>query len=185
VDEAYALVQGSADGAGSKDNFGHEALDTLMKCMEDMRESLVVILAGYTKEMDGLVAQNPGIKSRINHVITFEDYSGDELLQIAKLMLGSMQLMVTDAALRRLHRSCQIVAEAHDPQGGNGRFVRNQIDLARLKQAKRLCSLDRAHRTKEALMTLEEEDFEEFHIPDTGLFLTPRAGPAKPGPVLL
>merc|ERR1719428_772906 len=83
IDEAYALVQG--DG---KDSFGHEALDTLIKMIEDRRQDLVVILAGYVDEMQRLVSTNPGVKSRFPTHVLFEDYSPAELMQIAASMLA-------------------------------------------------------------------------------------------------
>merc|ERR1719453_836681 len=84
IDEAYALV--SEDG---KDSFGKEALDTLIKMIEDRRQDLVVILAGYPDEMERLVSTNPGVRSRFPTSIGFEDYTEEELMQIAEQMLGT------------------------------------------------------------------------------------------------
>merc|ERR1712070_171686 len=90
VDEAYALV--SEDG---KDSFGKEALDTLIKMIEDRRSDLVVILAGYPEEMERLVATNPGVRSRFPTQVLFEDYSEEELMQIAEGMLEDDGFLVS------------------------------------------------------------------------------------------
>merc|ERR1712190_305815 len=93
IDEAYALV--SEDG---KDSFGKEALDTLIKMIEDRRQDLVVILAGYPDEMDRLVSTNPGVKSRFPTQVLFEDYTVAELQQIADKMLLDDVLMLSHSA---------------------------------------------------------------------------------------
>jgi len=151
VDEAYTLV---SDG---KDAFGKEALESVMKCMEDMREELVVILAGYPEDMQKLLLANPGLKSRFPVTVHFPDYSGAELLEIAQGMLGKMQMSLSDAARGRLQQVCVAQAQLHDALSGNARFVRNLIEKASMRQAQRLVALP--VRTKELLMTLEEEDF--------------------------
>merc|ERR1712014_168123 len=97
IDEAYSLV--SEDG---KDGFGKEALDTLIKMIEDRRQDLVVILAGYPDEMERLVSTNPGVKSRFPTQVLFEDYSEDELMQIAVQMLSSDGFSLSSDARKML-----------------------------------------------------------------------------------
>jgi len=151
VDEAYTLV---GDG---KDAFGREALETIMKSMEDMRDELVVILAGYTQDMERLLQANSGLKSRFPVTVHFPDYSGDELVAIADGMLESpLELKLTPGARERLVQVCHAQARLHDPLSGNARFVRNLLEKACLRQAQRLVQLP--SRSKEQLTTLEEDD---------------------------
>mmetsp|Transcript_30646 Transcript_30646/g.71996 ORF Transcript_30646/g.71996 Transcript_30646/m.71996 type:complete len:130 (+) Transcript_30646:57-446(+) len=126
--------------------------------MEDSRDELVVILAGYPAEMDALIARNPGLKSRLNNVVVFADYSGDELFQIAEIFLKKRQLKLSPGAERRVRELVERTAAAHDPQGGNARFVRNIVEAAFSRQAMRLCK--QPVRSVEDLQTLEEEDFD-------------------------
>jgi len=147
VDEAYTLVN------GDKDSFGREALDTLMKLMEDHRKDLVVIFAGYAGEMKTLLAANPGMASRFPTTIVFEDYKPEELMAIADSMLGKLGLRLAEEA-----RSAVLQAFQRIPPGSssNGRSVRNLIEQARRRQALRLASKN--HLSKEALMTLTVAD---------------------------
>lgn len=152
VDEAYALV---GDG---KDSFGREALETIMKCMEDMRDELIVILAGYPVQMKQLMQTNPGLKSRFQHSVNFPDYSGGELYEIALQMLAPKGLELAPDAELRLRELCYLQAELNDPQSGNARFVRNLLDVAGMRQAERLLKMEA--RTREALITIEREDLD-------------------------
>merc|ERR1711920_221715 len=117
VDEAYALV-----GEEGKDSFGREALDTLIKLVEDFRTDLVVIIAGYSQEMGKLLDANPGLRSRFPTVLEFDDYSPDELLEIAEQMLVQDVLILSDDAQKRLkgvlsemHRN---IAKSGDARAG-------------------------------------------------------------------
>ena len=121
VDEAYTLV------SDSKDSFGKEALESVMKCMEDMREELVVILAGYPREMKALLEANPGLKSRFPVTVNFPDYTGEELEQIAHGMLDKMKMILSPEAAIRLAQVCRAQAQLNDAQSGNARFVANLI----------------------------------------------------------
>jgi len=158
VDEAYALV-----GEDGKDSFGKEALDTLIKLVEDYRTDLVVIIAGYTAEMGKLLDSNPGLRSRFPNVMGFPDYTPDELLEIADQMLLQDVLMMSDAASQRLKSLLADLASPEKLQGdgrasGNGRAVRNILERAKRNQAMRL-QRDGPKMTKEELCTLQPEDF--------------------------
>jgi len=156
IDEAYALV--SEDG---KDSFGKEALDTLIKMIEDRREDLVVILAGYPDEMVRLVSTNPGVKSRFPTQVTFEDYSEDELLRISESMLKTDGFLLSTEGKECLRGILSRVAAAKGREQGNGRSVRNILEQARRKMAVRLqgASARGGARSKEVLCTLEKADF--------------------------
>lgn len=157
IDEAYALVQD--DG---RDNFGREALDTLLKLVEDYRSDLVVILAGYSGEMQKLLLANPGLRSRFPTVLEFEDYSPEELLEIADRMLLQDVMILDQSAAERLKA---LLKEVNKPRAGadfrcngNGRAVRNVLERAKRNQALRLQK--GGAKTQEELCTLKSEDFE-------------------------
>jgi SpoVK/Ycf46/Vps4 family AAA+-type ATPase len=154
VDEAYALVQ------QDKDSFGKEALDTLIKMVEDHRDNLVVILAGYSGDMATMVAQNPGVRSRFPTNIDFADYSPDELLQIATLMVEKVGLALSDGAQDVLLARCTAIATNGGRQNGNGRDVRNLVEASKRLQALRLLKVE-GKKTPQQLITLEASDFED------------------------
>jgi len=152
IDEAYSLVQ----AAGSGSDFGQEAIDTLVKEMDDRRDQLVVILAGYSQEMDGFLSANPGLRSRFPTVIEFPDYTADDLAQIASGMFESGGFHLTAAAAAKVRA---VLEEARaEPHFGNGRYVRNLFEKAVRNQAVRLQQLGRLDR--DALETVEEEDIQ-------------------------
>ena len=132
VDEAYALVQ------GDRDSFGREALDTLLKLIEDHRDDLVVIFAGYKDEMGQLLQSNPGLTSRFPTHIDFPDYSGGELLQIADLMMKGSGMTLDGNATKGLSSALECLSQQHNKHNGNGRAVRNLIEAAQRKQALRI-----------------------------------------------
>ncbi|CAL1166579.1 unnamed protein product [Cladocopium goreaui] len=142
IDEAYALVR---DG---KDSFGQEAVDTLIKEMEDKRKNVIVILAGYEAEMDSFFDSNPGFKSRVPFTFRFEDYSCTELGQIGSLVLNSQGLSVAADASPRLEDliaftsgCCNDIAapDCHPSRdNGNGRTVRNVIEALQRAMARRV-----------------------------------------------
>jgi Cdc6-like AAA superfamily ATPase len=159
VDEAYALVR------GSEGDFGREAIDTLVKMVEDHRDDLVVILAGYPDEMAQLVAANPGLKSRFPTTIHFPDYTTDELVEIFAGMCRAASYEPTDAALDVVRRRF-----ADDPreQGfGNARTARNMFEAAVARHASRIVDLTEtgATPTDEQLSTLEPADLEGVDRP--------------------
>jgi Holliday junction resolvasome RuvABC ATP-dependent DNA helicase subunit len=127
IDEAYAL---------SEDGFGAEAISTLVKAMEDHRDELVVIVAGYPVEMDEFIATNPGLKSRFGTTITFPDYTDDELVAIFKQAAKSSDFTPTEGCIDRLRETLE--ATPRDKGFGNGRFVRNLFESAVSHQAWRL-----------------------------------------------
>ncbi|CAE6913246.1 spoVK [Symbiodinium natans] len=138
IDEAYALV-----GEDGRDSFGREALDTLIKLVEDYRQDLVVILAGYSSEMARLIEANPGLRSRFPTVIEFEDYTCEELLEIATgMLLQDVMVLSEPAASDRLRGLLQKTVpkpgKKTDRQAGNGRAVRNILERAKRNQALRL-----------------------------------------------
>lgn len=122
IDEAYDLVH------GNDDTFGREALDTIMKYMEDHREELMIIFAGYTEDMQKLLQQNPGMSSRVPNVFTFEDYSADKIVAIGRLQLQQQQMHFDSPRTEKLY--AQLVSEQYQSSNdhSNGRWIRNRND---------------------------------------------------------
>ena len=148
VDEAYAL------NGKSENDFGQEAIDTLLKAMEDHRDDLVVIVAGYTDLMDKFIHSNPGLESRFNRFLLFEDYSQDELMAIFKMRCGKGYTLSPEA--EPLVRD-YIAEESADGDGfGNARGVRNIFEHILVAQNNRLAKMESV--TREDLMTLLPED---------------------------
>lgn len=132
IDEAYSLYR------GKDDSFGLEAIDTLVKAMEDNREDLIVILAGYKKEMAGFLEANSGLKSRFPNLINFEDYTGNELRQIAQIQAKSKGYRIDEGALEDLEKYFDEVQSINSAEAGNGRLARNVVEDAILRQSERL-----------------------------------------------
>ena len=132
IDEAYSLYR------GKDDSFGLEAIDTLVKAMEDHRDDLIVILAGYTKEMKQFLEANSGLKSRFANIIEFSDYTGEELMLIAKSIAKGKDYVIAEDALRPLQDYFTLIQSKNDPNSGNGRLARNLVEDAILNQSKRL-----------------------------------------------
>ncbi|BAS27579.1 AAA family ATPase [Limnochorda pilosa] len=153
VDEAYALARG-----GEKD-FGKEAVDTLVKAMEDHRDQFVLILAGYRVEMELFLQMNPGLRSRFPIHMDFPDYTGEELLQIARSMAAQRQYRLSPSVQRRLARMLGERRLLRGPTFGNAREVRNLLEAAIRRQAVRLVRQERTSR--DDLMLLSAEDFLE------------------------
>lgn len=154
IDEAYTLVQG-----GSGDSYGPEAVATLLKRMEDDRNRLVVILAGYSSPMKQFIESNPGLRSRFNRYIHFDDYSADELMDIFKLNTRKYDYIVEQEAESKLNRLFSFAVANKDEHFGNGRFARNILEKVIENQAGRLASLTDI--TGETLRTIVPSD-----IPD-------------------
>lgn len=154
IDEAYSLSRGA-----SEKDFGREAIDTLVKAMEDHRDNLVVIFAGYPKEMEEFLQSNPGIRSRCPNRIEFPDYSPEEILQIIKVMVKQRGLVMepeSDAALLKQIERAKIKGKTDD---GNGRLARNLLEAAIRAQSKRLGNVPRKQLAKDAVYLLTKADF--------------------------
>lgn len=150
IDEAYSL-----DGE-SQNDYGKEAVATLIKRMEDDRDKLIVILAGYTNEMKSFIDTNPGIKSRFNRYIDFTDYTPDELIAIFEGKCKKSDYKLNDEAKKKLLELFIDAYSHRDKSFGNGRFARNIFEKTTQKQANRIASI--ANITKEILTTITSED---------------------------
>lgn len=149
IDEAYALTN-----RGGND-FGQEAVDTLLKAMEDNRDDLVVIVAGYTELMEAFVHSNPGLESRFNRFLSFPDYSIDEMMEIFTMRCKQSGYELAEAAKPVLRDVIKL--KSMDVKGfGNARGVRNLFESAVTAQANRLAAM--ADITKEDLLTLTDDD---------------------------
>jgi len=153
IDEAYALSQ------GAEDSFGKEAVNTLLKRMEDLRDEFIVIAVGYPDNMSGFLDTNPGLRSRFEHTFHFQDYSAEELLQIALLMLQKEQLYPDAATLESLRIYFHDLYTNRDPKTfGNAREVRSVIQKAIRAQHLRMAALAAADRSDEVMETLTLDD---------------------------
>ena len=151
IDEAYSLYR------GKDDSFGLEAIDTLVKGMEDNRDDLIVILAGYTKEMATFLTANSGLQSRFPNIIEFPDYSGEELTEIAQINATSRGYRLSEDAKAALLDYFCVVQAMDDRSSGNGRLARNVIESAILAQSRRVLDQSDA-----VLDLLEKCDFDLF-----------------------
>jgi probable Rubsico expression protein CbbX len=151
IDEAYNLFRSD----DSKD-YGQECIDILMQVMENDRDKLVVILAGYKDRMEHFFDSNPGMSSRIAHHLDFPDYELDELLAIGRLMLNQTSYYLSPDATLELRDHLSVCMR--QPRFGNARTVRNELERARLRHAYRLAADPERGRTKDELMRLEAED---------------------------
>jgi probable Rubsico expression protein CbbX len=151
IDEAYYLYRPE-----NERDYGQEAIEILLQVMESQREDLVVILAGYGERMEKFFQSNPGFRSRIAHHVDFPDYSDDELLAIADLMLVAQKYHFSSDARTAFVR--YIAARKTQPLFSNARSIRNALDRVRLRQANRIASnLDRIL-TSDDVMSIEAED---------------------------
>jgi len=151
IDEAYALTSRKGEG-----DFGGEAVDTLLKMMEDHRDDLIVIAAGYEDRMADFLSSNPGLQSRFNKFVRFPDYSAEELVEILRRMAASNKYELSGGASEK---AAQILAAAHASRNanfGNARLVRNLFEQSLALQANRLAAL--ANPSTEALCLLVAED---------------------------
>ncbi len=148
IDEAYSLYRGKDDA------FGLEAIDTLVKGIEDNRDNLIVILAGYSNEMNEFLEANSGLKSRFPNIIDFPDYTGEELLEITKITVTSKGYVLDELAEGPLLAYYTRVQLTNPDTAGNGRLVRNKVEEAILNQSRRLVAEPEAD-----LSLLLAEDF--------------------------
>jgi stage V sporulation protein K len=152
IDEAYSLARG-----GEKD-FGKEAIDTLVKHMEDKQNDFILILAGYSREMEHFLSLNPGLKSRFPIVLDFPDYSVDQLMEISKRMLSEKEYQLTRDAELELKNHLKELLQKGQRSFSNGRYIRNVIEKTIRAQAMRLLLRETYDRTD--LMTIIKHDLD-------------------------
>lgn len=150
IDEAYSLCE------YHKGSFGDEAITTIVKEMENHRDDVIVIFAGYPAEMEEFLDRNSGLRSRIAFHIEFEDYTTDELCDITRLKVSNMGMTITDAAMDKLRGIYEEARKSTD--FGNGRFVRKLLEEAEMNIAERLMDLDESELKPEMLTTIDADD---------------------------
>lgn len=166
IDEAYTLA-GGGGATGKTDPYGQEAIDTLLKLMEDNRERLVCIFAGYTSEMRRFVEANPGLKSRISRTIEFPSYDGDELFAIFESLIAKNGFTLSEDAKEEAKKTIDDLARNSDENFGNAREVRQFFEALQPIQAERIAeSLDGlgdiSELSNEELMRIESEDIRYY-----------------------
>ena len=152
IDEAYTLV-----GEGS--DYGAEAIATLLKRMEDDRDRLVVILAGYTNEIKEFIDSNPGLQSRFNRYIQFDDYSAEELTEIFKRNLRKSRYKIKRDAFEELQSVIERAVASRDKNFGNARYVRNLFEKVVQNQANRLARMESIDNDELSIITREDINF--------------------------
>jgi len=157
IDEAYYLYK-----PDNERDYGSEAIEILLQVMENQREDLVVIFAGYKDRMDSFYESNPGLSSRVANHIDFPDYTPEELILIAKMILEEQQYRMTEEAEAALLEYIQIRATM--PLFANARTVSNAIDTARMRHANRMFNSGGAVLTKSDLVTIQGEDIRESSL---------------------
>jgi type VII secretion ATPase EccA len=163
IDEAYSLVPEGGNGQ----DYGQEAIATILKRMEDYRDRLVVIIAGYKNEMQRFIDSNPGLQSRFNRYIDFPDYSPQELTDIFKMYMKKNQYTMDGDAEAYLKTRLEIVVEKKDRNFGNARYARNVFEKSIQAQANRLAG--RTGLTKEELSELTMDDLKEGFASKTNI----------------
>ncbi|MGD9863927.1 MAG: CbbX protein [Pseudodonghicola sp.] len=162
IDEAYYLYRPE-----NERDYGQEAIEILLQVMENNRDDLVVILAGYADRMDRFFASNPGFRSRIAHHVEFPDYSDAELLEIAKIMLAEQNYAFDTGAERAM--ADYVTARRRQPHFANARSIRNALDRARLRQANRLFTEATGPLDATALSAIAEADIRASRVFHGGL----------------
>jgi len=157
IDEAYYLYRPE-----NERDYGQEAIEILLQVMEDHRDDLVVILAGYKERMDTSFKSNPGMASRIAHHIDFPDYDTDELFQIAELMIASLNYRFDREAASTMR--AYVERRMRQPRFANARSIRNALDRARLRQANRLFACREAAVDRAALQTITANDLRASRV---------------------
>lgn len=156
IDEAYSLCDAYENG------YGDEAINTIVQEMENHRDDVIVIFAGYPDPMKQFLKRNPGMLSRIAYQVEFEDYTTDELCEITKLMLKHKQMTITDSAMAKLRTTYEHAC--HSTDYGNGRFVRKLLEDAEMNLAERLMQVYESDLSLPLLSTIEECDIPENTI---------------------
>ena len=173
IDEAYTLIDESG-----QDQYGREAVQTLLKRMEDQRDQLVVILAGYPKEMQTMIRSNPGLSSRVGTTMHFDDYPPEALCRIFELIAGKAKYTLPAESRRRLLRGFTYLYISRDQHFGNGRCSRNSFERSVRRMANRLAKISDINH--EVLTTLEPQDIEVAGIAETHLTaLAEKAGSVR------
>ena len=158
IDEAYALCDEYQNG------YGDEAINTLVQEMENHRDDVIVIFAGYPEPMKQFLDRNPGMRSRIAYQVEFEDYSTDELCDIAKLMLARKHMAITNLAMEKLKNHFKKARE--DKDYGNGRFARKMLEEAEMNLAERIMALGEKEIDTQLVTTIDESDIPEVPVRD-------------------
>ena len=159
IDEAYALVSSE-----NSNDFGHEAIEVLLKNMEDHRKDLIVIVAGYSKPMERFLHSNPGLESRFNKYFYFEDYNGEELYSILQSMCQKNGYALSPEGGEQMRAELLELYERRDENFGNARDVRNRFEQAVARQSNRVAQLTSP--TREQLMELLPQDLTEPDAPE-------------------
>lgn len=157
IDEAYSLVSRRGEN-----DFGYEAVDTLLKAMEDHRDDLIVIVAGYPDKMEEFLESNPGLQSRFNKYINFDDYSPSELQDIFHKMCEKNGYKPTEAAAEKVKQMLTQLHESRSDSFANARTVRNLFEKLLAVQADRLAALETV--TDEELSVIAEEDIDKIDL---------------------
>ncbi len=157
IDEAYSLTKKS-----SGDDFGSEVIDTLIKRMEDDRGKFLVIAAGYTNEMNQFLNSNPGIKSRFSKLITFEDYSPDELFEIADNQIKSKNHLLDVTVKEQLKKYFNKVYRNRDKNFGNARFIRTAVEDTLKNHLLRIADIPSSKRTEKEIQTIRIDDIKDL-----------------------
>lgn len=160
IDEAYSITENE-----HSDSYGRECLTELTKALEDYRNDLVVIVAGYTEPMNKFFESNPGLKSRFNTFIEFDDYSVEELIKILDVMCEKNDYILTDEARKSIEEYFCCFLEESKENFANGRFVRNVFEKLVISHAKRVAQAENVD--KNALLTIVDEDVESIQSPLT------------------
>jgi len=157
IDEAYGLAEGS-----DKNSFGQEAIQIILKNMEDLRGHLAVVVAGYPDNMEEFLKSNPGLRSRFDRTLVFDDYTPEQLFSIAQYLLSKEGITANEEAENHLKIYLDALYKARDKFFGNARSVRQIVEKAIKNQHLRMASLSQAERTKENMMVLAMDDVKEF-----------------------
>jgi SpoVK/Ycf46/Vps4 family AAA+-type ATPase len=158
IDEAYALSE------GGENDFGKEAIETILKRMEDNRGDFIVIVAGYTENMKQFLESNPGLRSRFDRELHFEDYNAAQLFEISTKMLAGNSIHADDDASNHLKLYFELLHQSRNQFFGNARTVRKLVEEAIKNQHLRLAKLEASQREKNMIMQLKLEDVEEFKL---------------------
>ncbi len=174
IDEAYLIYR-----VDNERDYGQETVEILLEAMENQREDLCVVMAGYKEQMDRFFTDVPGLSSRIAHHIDFPDYSIGELMSIGRLMAGEQRYRLTGEAEAAFEDYLRLRME--QPRFANGRSVRNALDRVRMRHAIRLYEAARSGRpvTKRDLMTIEADDIRKSRVFEGGVYPGGAQGPAK------